>query len=1474
MWIVRLALRRPYTFVVAAILILLFGVLAILRTPTDIFPNINIPVVSIIWTYNGLVPREMNDRIVYVTERALTTTVGNIEHIESQSLYGVAVVKVFFQPTANVERGIAQITAVSQTQLRQLPPGTTPPLILAYSASSVPVLQLALSGQGLSEQQLNDYGLNFIRTRLITVPGASVPYPYGGKQRQVQVDLNPDALQSKGLSALDVVNAITLQNLILPTGTSKIGGKEYDVDVPNAAPQTMEELNRIPIKTIADTTIYMKDVAWVRDGFPPQANIVRVNGQRSVLLTIQKAGDASTLRVIAGIKSLLPQIATTVPTQLKMDPLADQSVLVLGAISGVVREALIAACLTAFMILVFLGNWRSTLIIGTSIPLAILTSLIVLSAIGETINIMTLGGLALAVGILVDDATVEVENINRNRELAPDRDLDEVVLLSASQIATPAFVSTLSICIVFAPIFRLSGVARYLFLPLAEAVVFAMLASYLLSRTIVPTMAKYLLRHERVKEKRETSRNPLVGLQRRFESAFERFRQRYRGLLDRCLHHSRAFLSVFFAACLGSLAMLVPWLGQDFFPSVDAGSFKLHVRGPTGMRIEDTAFLCDLVENAIRQEIPGAEVQSIIDNIGLPVSGINLSYSNSAPIGTADADILVQLSRQHHPTDSYIRDLRVKLARQFPGVMFAFLPSDMVTQILNFGLPASIDIQVGGYNLEGNRAWASELLEKIRYVPGTADLRIQQPFDQPYLHMRIERTKAQELGFSAHDIAQNLLVSLSGSFQTSPTFWVNPKTGVSYQIATQTPQYRADKLQELLNIPVTGTDPNAPPSLMASLVSIQRGSDMAVESHYDIAPVIDIFGSVSGRDLGGVSRDINRLIDAARTKLPRGSQVVVRGQVQTMRTSYVGLLSGLIFAILLDYLLIVVNFQSWLDPFIMISALPAALSGIAWFLFITHTTLSVPALMGTIMCMGVATANSILVVSFATEQMVEGKDPLAAALEAGFTRFRPVLMTALAMIIGMVPMALGLGDGGGQNAPLGRAVIGGLLFATVSTLFFVPTFFSLLHERRGRISSLQQQKLELATRVPDMPQIETPDEKVAPDAGALNPQREKTRPRTGLLGPLIVALVFAGLLVSGIRSRERDEAKLRSATDQMAVPSVSVVIPKRAASTQEIILPGNLQPFISSPIYARTDGYLKKWYFDIGAHVKAGQLLAVIQTPEVDQQLAQARATLATAQANLQLAAITLNRYEALLTKHAVSQQDVDNAVGTYNANKAIVQADEASVQRYEALVSFEKLYAPFDGVITARNTDIGDLVNSGSSSAPKTDLFHISQTSILRVYVNVPEEYSQRVKPSETSADIVLAEFPGQKFRGRLVRTADAINMTTRTLLVEIDVANPTDTLLSGSYAEVHLKIPSNIPTYQVPVNTLIFRSSSLQVGVVKDGKVTITDVMPGHDLGQEIEIVAGLKADDQVVMNPPDSLVTGQAVQIVHAMLPGDNE
>ena len=1045
MWIVRLALRRPYTFVVAAILLLILGPVAILRTPTDIFPNINIPVVSVIWNYGGLEPEEMSNRITYIYERVLTTTVNDIEHIESQSFNGIGITKVFFHPGVQIGNAVAQVTAISQTIVRQFPLGTTPPLVIQYNASTVPILQLALSGKGLNEQQLFDVGVNFIRTGLITVPGVAIPYPYGGKQRQIQIDLNTAQLQSKGLSPNDVVNTITNQNLILPGGTAKIGSFEYQVDM-NGAPVTVTDMNNLPIKSVGDSTIYIHDVGFVRDGFPPQTNIVRVDGSRSVLMSVLKSGDASTLDIINGIKQKIPVIQNSLPTHVDIHPVSDQSLFVRASIQGVVREGAIAAGLTGLMILIFLGSWRSTIIIAVSIPLSILTSLIVLSSLGETINIMTLGGLALAVGILVDDATVEVENINRNFDQG--KEIVQAILDGASQIAVPALVSTLSICIVFVPMFFLSGVAKYLFVPLAEAVCFAMLASYLLSRTLVPTMARYLLVARTEDERREasrTSRNPFVRMQEKFEVGFEKFRERYHRLLDASIRHRKAFIVIFLLACVLSFG-LIPFVGQDFFPSVDSGEFKLHMRAPTGTRIEDTAALCDRIEDEIRQQIPPKELVTIIDNIGLPYSGINLSYSTSAPIGPADADIQVELSKDHRPTKEYVRELRMKLAHDFPGVTFYDLPVDIVTQILNFGLPAPLDIQIVGRNLTANRAFAESLINKLKFVPGAVDLRIQQPFNYPKFHIEVDRTKTSQVGFTQKDVANNLLISLSGSSQTTPTFWLDPRTGVSYNVATQTPQYRVDTLQDLQNIPITNGV--APPQILASLGSFTRGSEMAVVSHYNIQPVVDIFGSVDGRDLGGVSRDIAKIIDQSKKDLPQGSQIIERGQVQTMRSSFIGLLAGLAFSILLVYLLIVVNFQSWLDPFIILMALPAALAGIVWMLFVTGTTVSVPALTGAIMCMGVATSNSILVISFSKERLEEGEDPGEAALNAGFTRFRPVLMTALAMIIGMLPMSLGLGEGGEQNAPLGRAVIGGLLFATVATLFFVPVFFSFVHSWR------------------------------------------------------------------------------------------------------------------------------------------------------------------------------------------------------------------------------------------------------------------------------------------------------------------------------------------------------------------------------------------------------------------------------------------
>ena len=1079
MWIVRLALNRPYTFVVFCILIFILGPLAILNTPVDIFPNINIPVVSVVWNYTGLSPTEMANRIVSQTERAMTTTVNDIDHIESTSLLGVAVVKVFFQPKVDIAAAVAQVTAISQTQLRQLPPGTTPPLIIQYSASSVPILQIGLSGQGLSEQQLNDIGLNFIRTRLAGVEGASIPYPYGGKQRQVLVDIDPQALQAKGLSPIDVVNAISAQNIILPSGTAKIGLFEYEMET-NSAPTTIRALNDLPIKAVGGAMVYIHDVAHVRDGSPPQTNIVHVNGQRATLITIQKTGSSSTLDIIRNVREKLPSIAASLPSQLKFTLLSDQSIFVRGAIDGVVREAVIAACLTGVMILLFLGSWRSTVIIAVSIPLSILASIIALSALGETINIMTLGGLALAVGILVDDATVAIENINRNLE--EGMDTERAILEGSAQIAVPAFVSTIAICIVFVPMFFLSGVAKYLFVPLAEAVVFAMMASYFLSRTIVPTMANYLLK-SRVRDDIGNSapgRNPLVRLQLAFERQFGRLRDGYRRVLDTCLTYSTPFIVLFFVLTIGSAALLFPWLGEDFFPSVDGGQFLLHVRAHTGIRIEETARLTDLIEQEIHREIPKNELLSIVDNIGLPYSGLNLSYSTSAPVGTADADITVSLAKKHGSTDAYVNQLRSNLSRMFPGTNFYTLPVDMVTQILNFGLPAPLDIQIVGQDLVKNHDFAEKILQDIKHVPGATDLRVQQPFNDPRFVVDVDRSKAQDVGLTQRDVAGSLLTALSGSFQTSPNFWLDPTNGVSYSISVQTPQYKMDSLQDLKNIPLTpanragaagagltppvepvayrvnGGTPGAslqsiarPTQVLGALATFTRGQELATISHYDIQPVIDIYGGFSHTDLHSVDVELERIVDRHRHELPRGSSIEVRGQVLTMKTSFKGLALGLIFSIVLVYLLIVVNFQSWLDPFIIIAALPAALSGIVWFLFITGTHVSVPALTGAIMCMGVATANSILVVSFAKEQLaILGAEAREAAMIAGFTRFRPVIMTALAMIIGMVPMALGLGDGGEQNAPLGRAVIGGLLFATVATLLFVPTFFSALHGRR------------------------------------------------------------------------------------------------------------------------------------------------------------------------------------------------------------------------------------------------------------------------------------------------------------------------------------------------------------------------------------------------------------------------------------------
>ncbi|MDB5913081.1 MAG: transporter [Ramlibacter sp.] len=1043
MSLVSLALRRPYTFIVMAMLIVLATPLALRNMATDIFPEINIPVVSIIWSYNGLPAQEMGQRIAASSERGLTTVVSDIEHIESTSLPGISVIKVFFQPNANIQAAIAQTVASVQTQVRQLPPGITPPLVIKYSASSIPVLQLALSSSTLPEQAVFDAAVNTLRPRLVTIPGVAIPFPYGGKVKVISVDLDTKALQARGLSPADVVNAVNTQNLILPSGTAKMGDTEYTVRM-NGSPEAISGLNDLPVRTTGGTTTYVRDVAFVRDGFQPQTNVVRQDGQRGVLLSILKNGGASTLDIVSNLKAMLPQVAQQLPADVKITPLFDQSLFVTAAIHGVVAEAVIAALLTAAMVLLFLGNWRSTLIIGLTIPLSILASILALFALGETLNIMTLGGLALSVGILVDQAIVTIENIERH--MHEGRPLLEAIEVGAGEIGVPAFVSTLCICIVFVPMFFLSGVARYLFVPLAEAVVFAMIASYFLSRTLVPTLVMLMMGGH---DANDGAPGPLRRMYLAFDRQFERMRNGYAVMLSSLLEKKRGFGSIFLAFCLLS-CLLTPFLGRDFFPSVDAGQIRLHMRAATGTRIEETARLADQVERAIREMIPANELETILDNLGIPNSGINLSFSNAGTIGTLDGEILLSLKKGHQPTEQWVSLLRSELPKRFPGVEFFFQPADIVTQILNFGLPAAIDVQFTGSDLPGNAVMAAELTKRIKQIPGAVDAHVHQRMDGPALNLQMDRTRLQQMGLSANNVGQNVLIALSGSSQTAPAFWLNPQNGVVYNIVIQSPQYEIDSIDSLLNLPVGAANSTSPPQLLGNLVEARQGRQLPIVSRYNIAPALDVFVSVQGTDLASVAGEVRKLVDEIRPKLKRGNQVELRGQVQTMESSFAGLGLGLAMAIVLVYLLVVVNFQSWIDAAIIIAALPAALAGIAWMLFITGTTLSVPALTGAIMTMGVATANSILVIAFARQQREAGMGPTASAQSAGATRMRPVLMTALAMIIGMIPMALGLGEGGEQNAPLGRAVIGGLLFATVSTLLFVPVLYAGVHERLAR----------------------------------------------------------------------------------------------------------------------------------------------------------------------------------------------------------------------------------------------------------------------------------------------------------------------------------------------------------------------------------------------------------------------------------------
>jgi multidrug efflux pump subunit AcrB len=1031
--------------VVAALLLLLITPFVVTRTPTDIFPAINIPVVSVIWSFTGLPADQIAQRMVFTEERALTTTVNNVEHIESTSYDSMGVIKVFFQPGVNISTAVAQLTAVSQTILRQLPPGTTPPLIIQYDASTVPILQFGISSDKLSEQQVFDAALNQIRVGLITVPGVSIPFPFGGKTRVVSVDLDPKAIEANNIVQSDVVNAISNGSLTFPSGIAKIGGKEVPIDL-NVNPPKIDLLNDLPIKTVGPTVIHVRDVAQVRDGYMPQENIVRQDGTRSTLLSVFKNGAASTLAVASGAKLAMANVLKTVSSDLHVKQFLDQSVFVQSAVSGVVREGAIAAALTALMILLFLGSWRSTIIIAISIPLSVLASIAALSAIGETINLMTLGGLALAVGILVDDATVTIENIERH--IQEGAKLKDAILNGAGEIALPALVSTFCICIVFVPMFFLTGVARFLFVPLAEAVVFAVIASYLLSRTLVPTLVMWFERNNKKTKDRHVPFwvRPLAAVQHGFEKAFNRMRDAYGNLLHNVLQHRLAFAAGFLAFCLGSWTLL-PFLGQDFFPNVDAGSFRLHVRATTGTRVEQTANLVDQVEASIRRQIP-QDLEGIIDNIGLPSSGINLTYNDSGVSGPADADILVALKPKHKPTADYVRNLRLSLNRDYPGITFYFLPADIVSETINFGLPAPYDIQVVGRNEQQDQQIANAIADKVRLVRGAVDVRVQQPSNLQRLVFNVDRDKAALLGMSERTVAGSVLLALSGSGQVTPTYWLDPTNGIQYLVNVRVPEPSTTTLSSLESMPLSASAPGqGNGQLLSNVADIQRVTSQSIYSHYNVIPVVDVFGSVNARDLGGVLSDIKTIIAQVQKTAPQGVSIVLRGQAATMNSSFIGLSLGMVMAIALIYLLLVVNFQSWLDPFIILTALTGALAGVLWGLHVTGTTLSVPAMMGAIMCLGVATANSVLVVTFARTHLQEGKDPTEAAWEAGTGRLRPVIMTATAMIIGMVPMALGMGDGGEQNAPLGRAVIGGLLLATVATLLFVPVVFSVLHRK-------------------------------------------------------------------------------------------------------------------------------------------------------------------------------------------------------------------------------------------------------------------------------------------------------------------------------------------------------------------------------------------------------------------------------------------
>ncbi len=1473
MWIVRLALRRPHTFVVMAMLIVLLGGVTLLRMPTDIFPEIDIPVISVIWGYSGLAPEEMERRIVSNYERALTTTVNDIEHIESQSLTGVAVVKVFFQPGAHLEAATAQITAISQAVLRGFPAGTTAPLIIRYSASNVPILQASLASDTLPEQQLFDLGANFLRGGLAVVQGAQIPWPYGGKQRQVMVDLDLARLTGLGLSPADVSAAISAQNLVLPSGTMKLGTQELQVDL-NSSPDTIEELNNLPVKSINGTVITIRDVAHVRDGFSPQTSLVHVDGKRGALLSVLKAQGSSTLDIVERVRATLPGVLATLPRELKVTLLFDQSLFVRAAVDGVVREAMLAAALTGLMMLVFLGSWRSTLIVVVSIPLSILVSLIVLNLLGQTLNVMTLGGLSLAVGILVDDATVELENIHRN--LGQKKPLVRAILDGAQQIAVPAFVSTLCICIVFVPVAFIAGAARSLFVPLALAVVFAMLTSYLLSRTLVPTMVQALLKAEVALYGGEPGSEGAAHadvawrLHRRFNVGFERFRAAYAGLLAWVLRTRGAALALF-ALFVAASAALATRLGEDFFPAVDAGLLKLHVRAPPGTRLEETEHLFTRVEEVVREVIPPDELETVLDNEGVPYSGINLSLGDPSMISSADGEILVALREHHRPTIEYQRRLRAVLAERFPREIFFFLAPDISTQVLNFGLSAPIDVQFVGPG--GNQARNLELAQRLRaqlaLLPGAVDVHLHQVTAAPALHVEVDRVMASQLGVTQRDVASDVLVSLSSSGQTAPSFWLDRKKGVQYLVAVQTPQYRVDSLEALTTTPIGGLKKNGTPQLLGNLAQVTRTQAPVNITHLNAAPTLDVLVNVDRRDLGALAADVERLVAELKADLPRGSSVVMRGQVQSMRESFGALAWGLIFAVVLVYLLLVVNFHSWLDPAIILMALPGALSGLVWMLFATGTTLSVPALMGAIMSIGVATANSVLLVTFANDQRRRGFDATQAALSAGMTRAAPGGDDGAGHDGGHVPHVPGPGRGRRTERAAGprrhRRPAGG-----------DP------HHPLHRAGDLQP----AAARDTRPAGRRTPGDRMSPeetstadaDRAAVAQTLTAPPPRTRTLVVLVVLAVgvlvvaFTAGALPRLRRAEALSAELAAAR---APPSVQVVRPQAGAATRALTLPGTVQAWRETALHARTNGYLRRWWVDIGDRVKEGQLLAEIETPELDQELAQARATLAQqdaaraqARASLELAQANAERYLKLAPSGVASQQEVEERTASRRVAQANLEAADAAGEAVKANLArltetklFARVLAPFTGVITTRTTEVGSLVTAGTSGG--APLFHVAQVDPVRVFISVPQGFATQLTWG-AQVPVKVREFGDRVFPGTVVRTAGALDEGSRTLLTEVQVPNTDGTLMAGMYAQVTLEGANAHTPWRVPSTALLTSAEGPRVALVRDGVVRFVPVHVETDLGTETLLSAGLTGDEQVVVTPSERLVEGLAVTV----------